>query len=364
MRRVHINTGKIGLVYRKGDLQRVIRAGSHWVALFRKVEIYNLGEAFQPGRDLNLYLMHPEMREALEVVKVADSQIALCFENGTFRGILTPGRYAYWKGLIDRKFILADLDQVEISEEISRELLGTMTLRNYIRAYNIASYEKGLLFIDGAFVKTLTRGDYYFWKNSIPVQVLKVDVRNRRMELSGQEMLTKDKAALRINFVAEYRVTDLEKALVDNKDYEGQLYVLLQLALRSLVAQLSLDELLAQKENTAGKVQAEVQKAAAELGVKVGHCGIRDVILPGDMKEIMNQVLVAEKKAQASVITRREETASVRSMLNSARLMDENPMLLILKEMEYTEKIAERINSISLSGGNNVVDQLREIFSR
>ncbi len=94
----------------------------------------------------------------------------------------------------------------------------------------------------------------------------------------------------------------------------------------------------------------------------VSDAGIRDVILPGDMKEIMNQVLVAEKKAQANSIMRREETAAMRSMLNTAKLMEENEMLWKLKEMEYVEKIADKIGEITISGSGNVIGQLKEIF--
>jgi regulator of protease activity HflC (stomatin/prohibitin superfamily) len=93
------------------------------------------------------------------------------------------------------------------------------------------------------------------------------------------------------------------------------------------------------------------------------NCGMRDVILTGDMKEIMNQVLIAQKKAQANVITRREETASTRSLLNTAKLMEDNEMLFKLKEMEYVEKIAHKIGEITLSGNGNMVKQLKEIFS-
>ena len=94
----------------------------------------------------------------------------------------------------------------------------------------------------------------------------------------------------------------------------------------------------------------------------VSDAGIRDVILPGDMKEIMNQVLVAEKKAQANSIMRREETASTRSLLNTAKLMEENEMLWKLKEMEYVEKIADKIGEITISGSGNIIGQLKEIF--
>ncbi|HAD97634.1 MAG TPA: peptidase [Cryomorphaceae bacterium] len=364
MKRVVINTGKIGLVYKNGDYKRMLTAGKYWLSPFESVEVYDMAQAFVPGGNLNLYLQDEQLRNALILVDVADNEIALRFEHDNFKSVLLPGRYAYWKGLVEYSFIKADLSKVEITEPISREILRKTLVLPYIRAYSVESYEKGILFIDGKFEKVLEKGEYLFWKNSTPINVLKADMRQLQMEVSGQEILTKDKAALRVNFYTQYKVTDIEKALLDNKEFEKQLYVLMQLALREFIGTLTLDELLEKKEAVAEYVLSAVKENAVNLGVKVSACGIRDIILPGEVKEIMNQVLVAEKKAQANVITRREETASTRSLLNTAKLMEDNPMLFKLKEMEYTEKIAEKINSISLSGGNQVVDQLKEIFSR
>ena len=189
-----------------------------------------------------------------------------------------------------------------------------------------------------------------------------MDIRQQQMEISGQELLTKDKAALRINFFVRYQVKEVVKALVDNKDFEKQMYVLMQLALRAFVGGFTLDELLSRKETIAKEILQEVSIKINDLGLVVSDAGIRDVILPGDMKEIMNQVLVAEKKAQANSIMRREETAAMRSMLNTAKLMEENEMLWKLKEMEYVEKIADRIGKITISGSGNIISQLKEIF--
>jgi regulator of protease activity HflC (stomatin/prohibitin superfamily) len=364
MKRVRINAGQVGLVFKKGDYQRLISAGMHWLAFGETVERYALSQAFNPKHDLNLLLQDEALSTALILIEVADYEIALQYEFDNFKEVLGPGRYVFWKGLIEYNFIKVDLSKVKITESISRTVLKRAALLHYIRVYSVAPNEKGLLFIGGKYEGVLEQGEYFYWKNSTPIEVLKADMRTRQMELNGQEVLTSDKAALRINFNAQYKVTAIEKALLDNKDYEKQLYTLIQMALRAYVGSLSLDELLASKEAVAEHVLIAVKENAAKLGVKVTESGIRDIILPGEVKEIMSQVLVAEKKAQANVINRREETASTRSMLNSAKLMTDNPMLFKLKEMEYTEKIAERINSISLSGGNQVVDQLREIFSR
>ena len=127
--------------------------------------------------------------------------------------------------------------------------------------------------------------------------------------------------------------------------------------------EFNLDELLENKESIVKAVFEDVAKSTDKLGVKVINCGMRDVILTGDMKEIMNQVLVAQKRAQANIITRREETASTRSLLNTAKLMEDNEMLFKLKEMEYVEKIAEKVGEISVSGNGNMVKQLKEIFA-
>jgi regulator of protease activity HflC (stomatin/prohibitin superfamily) len=167
---------------------------------------------------------------------------------------------------------------------------------------------------------------------------------------------------LRINAWAQYRVANIEQALLGNRDYEKQLYVTFQLALREYVTGYSFDELLERKDNIAPKVLEAVKAQVEGLGVEVAGFGIRDIILPGDIREIMNQVLVAEKKAQANVIMRREETASTRSLLNTAKLMEENAMLWKLKEMEYVEKIAEKISTISVNGNGALMEQLKQIF--
>lgn len=122
-----------------------------------------------------------------------------------------------------------------------------------------------------------------------------------------------------------------------------------------------LDELLEQKEEIGRFVLDKLKEYQEEYCVEITGAGIKDIILPGEIREIMNTVLMAEKKAQANVIMRREEVASTRSLLNTARLMDENRTLFKLKEMEYLEKICDKVGNISLNGGKGVLEQLAEL---
>ncbi len=363
MKKIKIATGKVGLVFNKGVYKKVIEEGSHWIGFGDEVKEYNLRTSLATDFGIELLIeKDKKLADLIEIVIIEDHEIALRFDSGIFQYVLIPGKYVFWKRVVKREFVKIDLNKIEITENIKPKLLKHPSLLPYIRAYTIQSYEKGILFINGKYEKILEEGSYNFWSNHIPIEVLKADMRQQQMEVSGQEILTKDKATIRINFYAIYQVNDINKALRENKDYEKQLYTLFQLALREFIGTQTLDEMLNNKEAASSYVIDGLKSKIEDLGVEVKRCGIRDIILPGDVKEIMNQVLIAQKKAEANVITRREETASTRSLLNTAKLMEDNEMLFKLKEMEYVEKIAEKINSISVSGGGQIVDQLKEIF--
>ncbi|MBL0315886.1 MAG: slipin family protein [Flavobacteriales bacterium] len=182
------------------------------------------------------------------------------------------------------------------------------------------------------------------------------------IELSGQEILTRDKATIRLTVFANYRVVDMMKAITENKEFEKQVYVLIQLVLREFVGNLTIDQILEVREKLTDSITEQVTHQLERLGIELLGLGIRDIILPGDMKEIMNQVIMAEKKAQANVIMRREETASTRSLLNTAKIMEENQMVWKLKEMEYVERIAERVSNIQLNATGTLTEQLKNLF--
>lgn len=363
MKRVRINTGKVGLVFKNGEYIKVITQGIYWLWFREKVRIYDMGLSFSSTTPLEILIKDEVLKSMLHIIDVGDNEIVLVYKNARYNQVLTTGQYVFWKELVEYTFTTADLSKIYITEKISKVLYGQYDLNKFVRIFEVAAFEKAVLIVDDVFVKILESGTYRFWKNDTTVKILKTDLRQLQMEVAGQELLTKDKAGIRINFDVQYKVVDLEKALLDNKDFEKQLYVALQLALRAYVGTYTLDELLENKTEIAKVVFEDTKIAATKLGVTVLNCGIRDVILTGEMKDIMNQVLVAQKKAQANVITRREETASTRSLLNTAKLMEENEMLYKLKEMEFVENIADKIGEITVSGNGGMVKQLKEIFS-
>ncbi len=363
MKRIEIPAYNVGLVFsRKGEYKRSLTAGKYWIGLFDQVMIYDKTRPFYAPVELNILLQDKQLAKRLIVVEVKDNEIALQYENGNFKQVLEAGRYAFWKGIMKYDFKVINLNDLEVDGTLDKAILQKPEVLRYMRVFFVEPYEKAMLMVDGDFVKQLETGTYRFWKNANEVKILSADMRKRQMEITGQELLTKDKAALRINFDAQFKVTDVEKALLENKDYEKQIYVQMQLALRAFIGTLTLDELLANKEAVGKYVLDQVAEKSQILGVEVLNAGVKDIILPGDMKDIMNQVLIAQKQAQANSIMRREETAATRNLLNTAKLMEDNEMLLKLKEMEYVERIAEKIGEINVSGKSQIVDQLSEIF--
>ena len=359
---IRIKANQTGLVLKNGRVTRVLSEGRHWIFFGENLQVYDTTFPFVAGKELMVYLENKELASRLEVIEVKDNEAVFVYINDNFSEVLTAGNYSFWKGVMEYKFVKADTSSVYIDESIPKVLLDQVKVRPMVRKFTVTSDEAGLLFVDGKFVKQLASGSYQFWQNSMTIEIKSVDLRMQSMEIAGQELLTKDKAALRINFFVRFKISNVVTALLGNKDCEKQLYLLMQLALRESVGSLALDELLSRRETMGQEILQIVSGKAAQMGISVADAGVRDVIFPGDMKDIMNQVLVAEKKAQANTVIRREETASTRSLLNTAKLMEDNPMLFKLKEMEYVEKIAEKINTISLSGSGQIVDQLKQIF--
>lgn len=204
----------------------------------------------------------------------------------------------------------------------------------------VEAYEKGLRFRNGRFVEILEPGRYRVARLFVKEEIRKVDLRLRTLVLQGQEMMTLDKVTLRVTMLAKMKVSDPRAALLAVDDYAGQLYGDVQLALRDAVGALELEAVIGQKGRLGEQVTLAVREKALAYGVELVEAGVRDLILPGEMKAILNQVMEARKKAEAALIMRREEVAATRSAANTAEMLSKSPALMRMKELETLEKIA------------------------
>lgn len=363
--KVMVKNDERGLLFRDGNYVKCLKPGKHSLNPFvpYSVKVADLNKPFDAaGKNLNIYLQDQELLQELAVIDVQDYEIAIHFEDGKLTDVLRSGKYAYWNILKKHSFTVVDIREPEVKPDIDLSICSSPKLSGCVGYFDVANHEKGILFYNNVIQKTLDSGRYFFWKSPVAVAVKNVDLRLQQIDMTGQEIMTEDKITLRLNFVCQYKITDPLK-VVQIKSFEEQLHIVLQLILREYVGSLKLDDLLVKKQEIGSFVLERLKEKDKEFGVEFLYAGLKDVILPGDIKEILNTVLIAEKKAQANVITRREEIASTRSLLNTAKLMEENQTLYRLKELEYLEKICEKIGNVSLTGGGSLLEQLNTLLS-
>ena len=360
MKTIIINENQRGLLFKNGKYEKLLGAGKYRLFGGREVQVLELSEPVSAEAH-NLIIKDSEAVSQLAVVKVEDQKIALHYVNGMFREALAAGVHSFWAVNDKHEFTMVDISEPEVGDDIPAYVFPFID-RSLYSAFHVHDYEKGILYYDQRMVKVLEPGTYYFWKNSIAVSCCSFDTRLLSMEVNGQSVLTKDKVELRITFMLSYRLTDCVKIASEIEDYRRQLYIAAQLTLRELAGRYKMDELLEDRDKLAEETAQLLREKAEKLYVEIVDAGIRDIILPGEISSIMNTVLAAEKRAQANVITRREEVASTRSLLNTAKLMDENKTLYKLKELEFVERICENVGNINLGGSGDIVTQLVDLL--
>ena len=362
MKKVIINENQRGSLFKNGKYVKMLKAGKYFLCGGKEIEVLNSYEPIVSEKcALDIILSDKAVAGNTSVIELADREIALHFVNGKFASVLCHGKYAFWSHIDKHEYKIVDISTPEVSADDPEYIFSKIPAVYYTKV-EVAEYQKARLYFNQKFVKILDAGTYYFWKNGVKIDVGFVDTRLTQMDITGQEILTQDKVSLRINFVCNYRVTDYVKILTEIDDFSEQIHVAAQLALRDYVSKYKLDEILENKAEMSEFVFERLKEKEKELFVEITDAGIKDIILPGEIREIMNTVLVAEKRAQANVITRREEVASTRSLLNTAKLMDENQTLYKLKELEYIERICENVGNINLNGNTDVLSQLTGIL--
>jgi len=224
-------------------------------------------------------------------------------------------------------------------------------LAAHVSTYEVPSEHIGMFHVDGVYAATLQPGFYAYWHGGKRLSLTTIDTRLTVLEITGQEMLTQDKVQLRVNVTAGYKIVDGRLVTSSLNDYKDFIYKEIQFALRAAIGSRTLDGLLENKNETDDQILGYMREKASAQGIEIVSLGIKDLILPGEIKAILGKVVEAEKAAQANVIRRREETAATRSLMNTAKVMEDNPVALRLKELETLEKITEKIEHLNVYGG-------------
>ena len=362
-KRVMIAQHERGLVFRNGAFKTILEPGVYLMfdPLKRiEVQVYDLtvSEFAHARVDFLVKEARAIVDRFFTVVELSDRETGLVYKNGRLAALLAPGtRQLYWKGPVEVRVEKQDFSkEFELAPEAARVLAKAKQplaaqVADAMMTVEVPETAVGLLIVDGELKGQLSPGLHAFWKYQRSLKTEMVDRRVQTMEVTGQEILTRDKVSLRVNLTALWQVLDAVKARAELSNFVEYLYKELQFALREAIGARSLDALLGEKGALDREIADQVRSKVELFGLAVRSVGIKDVILPGEMKTILNQVVEAEKLAQANLIKRREETAATRSLLNTARLMDENPTLLRLKELETLEKVTEKIDKLTVFGG-------------
>ncbi|MFZ5890032.1 MAG: slipin family protein [Myxococcota bacterium] len=335
--------------------QRALAPGRHW--------LWGNGYSVQrfDTTDL-LFRAMPEVRAVLPrdwfaEVKLDKLERAVLYRDGAPLYFLRPGTHRYWT--VDASVRLEIFDVRDSLPALTQELEALIPRSEYVAA-TVQAHEKGLLYTQGRIVRVLEPGRYRVWTHpEAETRISNVDMRRTEIAIAGQDLMTRDKVSLRLNLSAAYTVQDPVLATQSVASVKDTLYLAVQLAAREYLAGVSLDELLEGRDAFTRFLAQQLEPQGRAIGVRLDQVGVKDVVLPGEMKTLLNRVIEAEKSAAANVILRREETAATRSLVNTARLMADQPILMRLKELEAMKDIATQIKEVRVVVGS---DQLKTLL--
>ncbi len=204
--------------------------------------------------------------------------------------------------------------------------------REFRHAFQVPEGYAGLLYHQGKFVEVLRTGRHIRWGRHYTFDAL--DVRKASLLVAGQDVLTADNVGLKLSLLVTYQVTDPVKAAHETQNWQGDLYNAAQLALRAVVGGTAVEALLTQRLELGAQLLARVQPEAVKLGINVLAAEVKDVMFPADLKRAFGEVLKAKQEGQAALERARGESAALRNLANTARVLEGNPALMNLRLMQ------------------------------
>lgn len=196
----------------------------------------------------------------------------------------------------------------------------------------IMEYERAVRLVDGRVVEVLGPGRHRYRRRR--TRLHRIDIRPRLLTVPGQEVLTSDGIGVRVTLVLRVAVTDPTAHLTASQDAHAEVYAAAQRALREEVARLALQALLDGRPGLGGELLERVRPDAERVGLGLDELTVRDVMLPGDLRRAYSEVILARQRGLAELERARSETAALRSLANTARLLEEHPALLRLRTLQ------------------------------
>jgi len=365
IRRVKVRAHERGLLFKDRVFARVLRPGVHWLLdpLGRdRVDLVSVRDTWLAHPELDVIVKSGALGDEARVVDLKDHERAIVWIDGRVAAVLRPDLYALWTVFHEVRVEVVDARALRFEHPELAVIASARGALPLLETVTIEAGHVGLFFKDGRHEATLGPGAHAFWEGLAKARVLDVDLREQIVDVAGQEIMTADKVSLRLNAVVTFKVSEPLKAVATVEDYRQALYREAQLALRAVVGTKPLDALLSEKDAVARELDGIVRGRVAPFGLEVVSLGIRDVILPGEMKDLMNRVVEAKKAAEANLITRREETAAMRNQANTAKLLESNPTLMRLRELEVLEKVAEKAKLSVVLGEGRLADRVVKLL--
>jgi SPFH domain / Band 7 family len=366
--KIDIDTRDRAILMKNGKPAKYLEPGRHRTfAPFAKVEVLVL-DASKPFVDLTAEQLALVPADAVQVVTNGPFERALVSKGGRAFAVLGVGT---WQVLT---FERTDPRGAEASkpvitvQKLDVSGVATLPLRDEVKSlfaageYVEATAAAGtvaLRYVDGALDAVLPAGRHAAFSVAKKVTFAVIDLRERLIAVAGQDVMTRDRVTLRLSISAAFKVSDVERLATVARAPDELVYLALQLAAREAVGARALDELLASRESLSVELAAAVKDRALKVGLELVELGVKDVVLPGEMKALLNRVIEAQKAAEANVITRREEVAAVRSMAQTAKVLAENPLLMRLKELEAYQGLASKVGQVHLVLGEGGLPALQ-----
>ncbi|RYG25182.1 slipin family protein [bacterium] len=198
----------------------------------------------------------------------------------------------------------------------------------------VKEHEVALRYHNGRVVAVLGPGKHFVGRDTL----LRVDTRSRIVAVPMQEFPTCEGLSVRISLHLEYRVADARKAVESTQDFEKAAYAEAQLVLRDAVSERTIEEILEGRRTLQELLTSSAEARFGALGLGLIRLAVRDLALPADIRKVATQVEMARREGLASLERARGEGAALRSLANSARLLDRNPALLALRAIQGMER--------------------------